>query len=67
MAFFDSCLNRLDEFSDFLRRRTRSFSQVLDLVGDDSEAFSVLARLSCDDGGVQREEVRLLGNIIDDV
>src|SRR5262249_46692712 len=35
-------LNRLDELSDLFRAAARALGQILDLVGDDSEALAVL-------------------------
>ena len=47
--------------------RRGALGQVLDLLGDDGEALAVLARLRGDDGGVEREQVRLLRHVVDDV
>ncbi len=41
--------------------------EVLDLVGDDGEALAVLAGAGGLDVGVEREQVRLLGDLRDDV
>ena len=47
--------------------RAGALGEVLDLVGDDGEALAVLAGLRGDDGGVEREQVGLLGDVVDDV
>jgi hypothetical protein len=67
MAFFDSFWMVLMSSAISLRARARALGEVLDLVGDDGEALAVLASLRGDDGGVQREQVRLLGDVVDDV
>ena len=60
-------LHRLDEIRDLARARAGALGQILDLVGDDGEALALLAGLRGDDGGVEREQVRLLGDVVDDV
>ena len=67
MAFFDSALHGLDELGDLLGARAGALGEVLDLVGDDREALAVLAGLRGDDRGVEREEVGLLGDVVDHV
>ena len=63
----DLRLHRLDEVRDLARARAGALGEILDLVGDDREALALLARLRGDDGGVEREQVRLLGDVVDDV
>ena len=60
-------LHRLDEVGDLARARAGALGEILDLVGDDREALALLAGLRRDDRGVQREQVRLLGDVVDDV
>ena len=67
MAFLRLGLHGLDEIRDLARARAGALGQVLDLVGDDGEALALLAGLGGDDGGVEREQVRLLGDVVDDV
>src|SRR5207237_8631077 len=40
--------------------------KIADLIGDDGESFAALARLRRDDRRVQREEIRLTRDLIDD-
>ena len=67
MAFLRLGLDGLDEVGDLLRARAGALGEILDLVGDDREALAVLAGLRGDDRGVEREQVRLLGDVVDDV
>ena len=55
-------LNRGDERGDLVRRRARLLGELSYFLGDDGEASSVLACARCLDGGVQCEEIRLLGD-----
>jgi hypothetical protein len=60
-------LDGLDELGDLFGGGAGALGEILDLVGDHREALAVLARLRGDDGGVQGEQVRLLGHVVDDV
>ena len=66
-ALLDFFLHGADEVRDVARRRRGALGQLADLRGDDGEALAVLARLRREDRGVEREEVRLLGDVFDDV
>ena len=48
---------------DFLGRLLRLFRELADFVGDDGEAASRFARARRLDGRIEREEVRLLGDV----
>jgi len=60
-------LDGLDEVRDFAGAGAGALGQILDLVGDDREALALLAGLRGDDGRREGEEVRLLGDVVDDV
>ena len=55
-------LDRLDPPGDVLGRPGRLLGQLLDLVGHDGEALARLAGPRRLDGGVERQQVRLLGD-----
>ena len=55
-------LDRLDPAGDVLGGPGRLLRQLLDLVGDDREALARLAGAGRLDGGVERQQVRLLGD-----
>ena len=58
-------LDRLDDRVDLLRRLARALGEALDFLRHDREAASGLARRRRLDRGVQREDVRLLGDVRD--
>ena len=60
-------LDREHPAGDVLGRLRRLLRQLLDLVGDDGEALARLAGPRRLDGGVQREQVGLLGDARDDL
>ncbi len=62
-----SVLDHLDLLLDVLGGLGRLLGEVLDLVGDDGEALARLAGAGGLDGGVQGEEVGLLGDGADDL
>ena len=55
-------LDARDEVRDLLGRCLAGLGELADLVGDDGETAAMLACARGLDGGVQREEVRLLGD-----
>src|SRR5207248_7294037 len=57
-------LNRLDEGGNVFRRATAMFGQLADFVGDDRESASGLSCAGGFDGGVQGEQIGLLGNVV---
>ena len=52
---------------NLLRGRARLLCHLSYLFGDDGEAFSLLACTRRFDGGIETEEVRLLGDAVDKV
>src|SRR5437762_11999083 len=60
-------LNRLDEGGNVFRRATAMFGQLADFVGDDRESASGLSCAGGFDGGVQGEQIGLLGNVVNHV
>src|SRR5262249_35553941 len=60
-------LDRADERGDRAGGAARLLGELADLVGDDREAAAVLAGPRRLDGGVQRQQVRLLGDAGDRV
>ena len=61
----DDALDFVDEPGDLLRRAAGALGELADLVGDDREALPHLARAGRLDGGVEGEEVGLLGDVVD--
>ena len=59
-------LNALDQFGNFLSRLGRFFRQLADFVGDHREAKSVFTGAGRFDGCIQRQQVGLFGEVIDD-
>ena len=59
-------LNALDQFRDFLGGLRRFFGQLAHFVGDHGEAQAVFAGARRFNGGVQGQQVGLLGQIVDD-
>ncbi len=57
-------LDRRDHGADFGGRRRGALGQLPDLVGDDGEAAPLLAGARRLDGGVQRQQVGLVGNVV---
>ncbi len=60
-------LDRLDDRLDLPRRLGRALGQPLDLLGHDGEAAARLARRRGLDRGVEREHVRPLGDVGDEL
>jgi len=58
-------LNALDQFGDFFGRLCGFFRQLPDFIGYNCEAESVFAGARRFNGSVQREQVGLLGEIVD--
>src|SRR5690606_13378340 len=58
-------LDRADEHLDLARRDRRALGELLHLVRDDREAAAAFARPRRLDRRVQREDVRLLGDFLD--
>ena len=55
-------LNRGDQRGDLVRRGARLLGELSNLLGDDGEASPVLACARRLDGGIEREEIRLIGD-----
>ena len=64
-GFFGAGLDLADESGDLLGGATGSLGELADLVGDDCEALALLAGSGRLDGGVEGEEVGLLGDVVD--
>ena len=62
----DAALHVLDERTDLFGRDGRALGQIANLVGDDGEPAATLAGLRGDDGRIEREQVRLSGDVVDD-
>src|SRR5262249_55729036 len=60
-------LDRAHEHFDLLRRARRALGELLDLVRDDREAAARLPRGRSFDRRVEREGVRLLGDLLDEL
>ena len=60
-------LDRLDQRGNILGGGARVLGQFADLVGNHGETAPSLAGARRLDGGVQRQQVRLLGNVVDHV
>ena len=54
-----------DERGDLLGRATGALGQLAHLVGDDGEALALLAGPGGLDGGVERQQVGLVGDVVD--
>ena len=63
--FLDPLRRFLDERGDLAGRLVGSLGQLADLVGHDGEAHAVLAGAGRLDGGVQRQQIRLAGDLGD--
>ena len=61
----DHALDLADEPGDLLGGTAGALGELADLVGDDREALPHLARPGSLDGGVEGEEVGLLGDVVD--
>ena len=57
-------LDVLDHLGDFLGGRGGAFGQLAHFVGDDGKAASLLAGAGGFDGGVQRQQVGLVGDVV---
>ena len=64
-ALAGALLDLGDEPGDLLGRATGALGELADLVRDDREALAHLARAGRLDGGVEREQVGLLGDVVD--
>ena len=60
-------LNGLDESCDVFRGAARVFGQLADFVGDDRETAASFTGASSFDGGIEREQVGLFGDVVDHV
>ena len=58
-------LDRIDQFGDLIGRRGRSFGELAHFVCDHREASPLLAGSRGLDGGVEREQVGLIGDLAD--
>ncbi|MNY21709.1 hypothetical protein D3C86_1552730 [compost metagenome] len=58
-------LDALDERPDLLGGLGRALGELADLVGDHREAAARVARARRLDGGVEGEQVGLLGDVVD--
>jgi hypothetical protein len=56
----------LDDLGDLARRLRGALGEALHLLGDDGEGLSVSSRARRLDGRVEREELRLVGDLLDD-
>src|SRR2546426_1134120 len=54
-----------DDLADLLGRLHRALRELAHLVGDDGEAAAGLSRAGGFDGGVEREQVGLIGDLLD--
>ena len=61
----DDALDLADEPGDLLGGAAGALGELADLVGDDREALALLAGPGGLDGGVEGEEVGLLGDVVD--
>ena len=60
-------LNCRENRADFLGRLSRTDRKLADLVGDDRKAAAVIASASRFDCGIEREQIRLVGDLVDRV
>ena len=60
-------LNAADQLADFLGGGCGFFGELADLVGDYGKAEAVFTGAGGFDGGVERQQVGLLGDIVDDL
>ena len=65
-AFFVSVCMALDRVGDLFRGMARSLGQLPHLVRDDGKAPAVLPCPCCLDGGIEGEQVGLVGHIVDE-
>ena len=56
-----------DQFGNLLGRLRGLFGQLPDFVGDHSKSQAMLAGARRFDGGIQRQQVGLFGQIVDDL
>ena len=62
----DARLDLAHDAADLRRRLGDRVGELADLLGDDGEALARLAGARGLDGGVEREDLRLLGDVVDD-
>src|SRR5208283_2868988 len=60
-------LNALDQFGNFLGRLRRLFRQLANLVGHHGEAETMFSGAGRFDGGVERQQVGLFREVVDDL
>ena len=60
-------LDRADHVGDLLGRLRRALGQLAHLVGHDGKAPSLIARARRLDGRVERQQVGLVGDVLDDL
>ena len=60
-------LDALDQLGNFFGRLRRFFRQLSDFVGNDGESQSVFSGARRFNRGIQRQQVGLLGEIVDDL
>ena len=58
-------LDALDQARNVLRRPARAFRQLSHFVGNNGEAFALLTGPRSFNGGIQRQHVRLGGDLVD--
>src|SRR5438132_5286307 len=64
-GFPRSGLHSLDDGADLFGLPARPFGQLADLLGHDAESASLIAGLRSDDGRIEREKIRLVGDVFD--
>jgi hypothetical protein len=64
-ALFRPLLDGGDQISDFFRRLSGAFGEFAHFVGDDGKAPPLFACPCRFNGGVQRQQIRLLGDVGD--
>jgi hypothetical protein len=52
-------------FGDLFGRRRTAFGQLPDFIGHEGKAATVLAGARCLDSGIEREQIRLIGDVFD--
>ena len=65
-AFVDAAYRSRDQIADLLRRCSRTLCEMPNLLCDDREALALLARTRRFDRRIQREQVRLESDAVDD-
>ena len=65
-AFSASSTLLEEQFANFLRRHLAALGQLAYFGGHHGKAFAVLAGAGGLDGGVEREQIGLIGNVVDD-